>query len=291
MNWATNGAEFSWKGLGYFGVGAAAGALGAGVGAGISSAMATGGTFGAGFIGSSAAMTATSSFITGAAIGGGAGFSAGFTTGFGNGLLGGQNFGRALGSGFEYGLKGGISGALLGGVLGGLDAVYGDLNHKRNFWTGDDIAMGRKPFSFANTDKHFNAYRSRHGYESGKYYEGILDGTKNGQFDDYIRYRDARPGMLEEGAVYRLNNYTFEGDGILDLSVNGYLGRADMMISNQAGYDFVIRVNGNIVTPTNGYIPLWEGAKNISVQILRFESVGSAIHPLRILIKGFHPSF
>lgn len=79
-NWIAHGAEFSWKGLGYFAVGAAAGALGAGIGAGISSALA-GGSFGAGFIGSSAAMTAASSFVSGAAIGGGAGFSSGFTTG------------------------------------------------------------------------------------------------------------------------------------------------------------------------------------------------------------------
>jgi hypothetical protein len=131
INWATHGAEFSWEGLGYFGIGAAAGALGAGVGAGISSAMA-GGSFGAGFIGSSAAMTATTSFATGAAIGGGAGFSAGFTTGFGNGLMGGQNFGQALWSGTKDGLIGGASGALLGGLAGGIDAAADG----RNFWHG-----------------------------------------------------------------------------------------------------------------------------------------------------------
>jgi len=131
VNWATHGAEFSWEGLGYFGIGAAAGALGAGVGAGISSAMA-GGSFGAGFIGSSAAMTATTSFATGAAIGGGAGFSAGFTTGFGNGLMGGQNFGQALWSGTKDGLIGGASGALLGGLAGGIDAAADG----RNFWHG-----------------------------------------------------------------------------------------------------------------------------------------------------------
>jgi len=111
-----------WEGLGYFGIGAAAGALGAGVGAGVSSAIA-GGSFGAGFVGSSTAMTATSSFFTGAAIGGSAGFIAGFTTGFGNGLMRGQNFGQALGSGLKDGLIGGVTGGLIGGVAGGIDAV------------------------------------------------------------------------------------------------------------------------------------------------------------------------
>jgi hypothetical protein len=120
-----------WQGLGYFGVGAAAGALGAGIGTGISSVMA-GGTFGAGFIGSPAAMTATSSFVSGAAIGGGSGFSSGVTAGFGNGLLDGQNFGQALWSGTKGGLIGGTVGALIGGVAGGWQA-WGE---NRGFWTG-----------------------------------------------------------------------------------------------------------------------------------------------------------
>jgi RHS repeat-associated protein len=131
LNWATHGFEFSWKGLGYFGVGAVAGALGAGVGAGVSSSMA-GGSFSAGFIGSSAALTATTSFATGAAIGSSAGFSSGFINGFGNGLLGGQDFGQSLWSGTKSGLIGGGSGALLGGFGSGIDAV----KHGRDFWDG-----------------------------------------------------------------------------------------------------------------------------------------------------------
>ncbi len=133
VNWLANGAEFTWKGLAYFGVGALAGALGAGMGAGISSALA-GGSFGAGFVGSSAALTATSSFITGAAIGGGAGFSSGFTTGFGNDLLKGNNFGHALGQGAIQGIIGASSGALIGGIVSGIDASKAG----RDFWDGFD---------------------------------------------------------------------------------------------------------------------------------------------------------
>jgi RHS repeat-associated protein len=131
INWATNGAKFNAKGLGFFGVGALAGALGAGVGAGISSALA-GGSFGAGFWGTSSALTATSSFIYGAAIGGGAGFSSGFVTGFGNGLVNGQYFGKSLAQGGLYGFMAGASGAIVGGVWGGIDAV----RDGRNFWHG-----------------------------------------------------------------------------------------------------------------------------------------------------------
>lgn len=122
VNWATHGAEFSWEGLGYFGIGAAAGALGAGIGGGISSAIA-GGSFGSGFMGTFAACTATSSFISGAAIGGGAGLSSGFIAGTGNGLMGGQKFGNALKSGVRDGIIGGVTGGLIGGFVGGIDAA------------------------------------------------------------------------------------------------------------------------------------------------------------------------
>ena len=122
VNWVTHGAEFSWKGLGYFGVGAVAGALGVGVSAGISSSLA-GGSFGAGFVGSSTAMTVSSNFVTGAAIGGGYGISCGFTPWFGNSLLEGQSLGYSLLKGVKDGLIGGAIGALFGGIMGGLDAV------------------------------------------------------------------------------------------------------------------------------------------------------------------------
>jgi hypothetical protein len=134
FNWAAHGAKFNMKGLGYFGVGAAAGALGAGVGAGISSSIA-GGSFGAGFIGSSAAMTAKSSFLSGAAIGGGVGATSGFMTGFGNGLLDNRSFGKSIGQGLIYGGIGLGSGALLGGIAGGIDAA----KNGRRFWDGATV--------------------------------------------------------------------------------------------------------------------------------------------------------
>lgn len=135
-NWALNGADFSWKGFGYFGVGALAGTLGAGVSGGISSALPVAGTasggFVAGFLGTSAATTATSSFLSGALIGGGAGLASGFTSGLGNSLLDGQNFGQALGKGGINGTIGMSTSALVSGIFGGLDAV----TNGREFWNG-----------------------------------------------------------------------------------------------------------------------------------------------------------
>ncbi|MDY9918285.1 MULTISPECIES: RHS repeat-associated core domain-containing protein [Proteiniphilum] len=122
-NWKTIKQHGFWTGLGYFGVGAAAGALSAGVGAGISSALVSGGSFSAGFLGTAAAKTAASSFISGAAIGAGSGGSGGFVTGFGNGLLSGKSFGQSLGQGAVFGATGIASGGLVGGLIGGVSAV------------------------------------------------------------------------------------------------------------------------------------------------------------------------
>ena len=75
FNWIANGAEFSWKGLGHFFVGAVSGALGAGVGAGLT-AFSAGGSFMTGFLAGTKAIA--SGFLTGFAVGAGAGFAGGF---------------------------------------------------------------------------------------------------------------------------------------------------------------------------------------------------------------------
>jgi hypothetical protein len=136
-NWAMNGFEFSWKGLGYFGVGAVTGALSAGVGVGIQTASA-GASFFAGFVGSSQGISTilsvgyTSSFLNGAAAGFGAGFVGGFGNSFGNGLMQGQNFKEALWSGTKTGIISGTSAGLIGGIG---DGIRASLNGK-DFWTG-----------------------------------------------------------------------------------------------------------------------------------------------------------
>jgi RHS repeat-associated protein len=128
-NWKKNDGNF-WKGLGYFGVGAAAGALGAGVGAGVNVAMA-GGSFGAGFMGTAIGVSSTG-FIAGAATGAASGFAGGFVTNSGNAWMGGASFGEGLWSGVKGGGIGALAGGVLGGTIGGIDA----LAKGTNFWTG-----------------------------------------------------------------------------------------------------------------------------------------------------------
>lgn len=128
-NWKNINGNF-WKGLGYFGIGAAAGALGAGVGAGVNVAIA-GGSFGAGFMGTASGVASTG-FFSGAATGASAGFSNGFVSGTGNSLIQGNSFGSSLGSGFKTGRKQGFIGGATGGVFSGINAMSKNLN----FWNG-----------------------------------------------------------------------------------------------------------------------------------------------------------
>jgi len=133
MNWIANGAEFTWQGLGYFAVGAAAGALSAGIGAGVNVAM-TGGSFAAGFVGaSSVAGVASTGFGAGFITGFTAGFSGSFTTVAGNTWMQGGRFGEGLFAGLSSGFKSGLMGGVTGGIMGGIDARMKDVN----FWTSE----------------------------------------------------------------------------------------------------------------------------------------------------------
>jgi hypothetical protein len=120
-----------WQGLGYFGIGAAAGALSAGIGAGVNVAMA-GGSFGAGFMGTAAAGVASTGFVAGAAVGASAGFAGGMVTGAGNSWMGGSTFGQGLWDGVKTGGMSALMGGATGGLIGGIDA----LTKGTNFWTG-----------------------------------------------------------------------------------------------------------------------------------------------------------
>ena len=128
FNWLANGAEFSWEGLGYFGIGAVSGAVGAGVGTGISASLA-GQSFGTGFMMTQASIEMATGFTAGAISGFGGGFVGGFMTEFPNSwLMEGKSFNSSISDGWDIGWKAGFSGAIVGGVMGGIDAAKNDLN-------------------------------------------------------------------------------------------------------------------------------------------------------------------
>ncbi|MFD1255903.1 FG-GAP-like repeat-containing protein [Mucilaginibacter terrae] len=210
VNWVAHGAQFSWKGLAYFGTGAVSGALGAGVGAGISSALG-GGSFGAGFIGSSAAKAVGTGFFSGAVIGGGAGLASGFVSGFGNSVFDGQSFGSALRSGLRSGGMGALGGAFVGGMVGGIDAAIDG----RNFWTGEGIKV--EEFSLSSNS-----------FGDGEQYTSTEE-----MRTDYNNQIGSRDNMLIEDVEAKLNTSVSLADN--KSLANGYNLNLDGSISTPSG--------------------------------------------------------
>ena len=171
-NWIMSGEGFSWKGLGYFGIGALGGGVGAGVSSFVGGAVGTIGALGNGITGASSA------------------FSGGFILGAGNAWLGGASMHRGLGSGLSAGFTGALSSGLLGAFRGGLTAY----NHKGNILTGKDAIFYSgvdvdvsKPVKIAEgmeysneyaqdfSDKHFSEVKG----VDNLYADGTLPSTSN----------------------------------------------------------------------------------------------------------------
>ncbi|MFA8451962.1 MAG: RHS repeat-associated core domain-containing protein [Bacteroidales bacterium] len=103
-----------WDGLGYFGVGAAAGAAGYGIGTVVSSGLTFGGT------------------AAGSIIGGASGFASSFVSGAGNSWLSGASLSSGIKSGMYQGLQGSAVGTISGGLIRGIT----DAKNGYNFWDG-----------------------------------------------------------------------------------------------------------------------------------------------------------
>lgn len=77
------------------------------------------------------------------------------------------------------------------------------------------------------------------------------------------------------------------GDNSRDYRIEKFIGRADMMVLDEAGHEVIIRVNGKIVTPTGGHIPLYEGSENLSIQIINNKNISGVLSPYKFTVKGF----
>ncbi len=284
MNWAMNGAEFTWKGLGHFFVGAVAGALGAGVGAGVSSAIA-GGTFGAGFMGTTAAMTATSSFFTGVAIGASGGFSGGFVSGFGNGLLNGQNFGDALVNGFRDGGIGAVTGGLIGGVASGIDAAIDG----RRFFDGakvTDISLvdQANPYVPQSTDNNCVAAcgeSSTNGrVTQSQIRSNVRSGADGGLYDgEAVKY----VAKVDGGRAINHNpGSAFDKTSIVDkmskntkIFANLNLETRHEVLLNKVVERNIQKISGKIINKVLYYVmdPLKEQYSKISFQVLENSNI------------------
>jgi RHS repeat-associated protein len=222
VNWIANGAEFSWKGLGYFGVGAAAGALGAGVGAGVGSALAGTG-FGAGFVGASTVGTIGSGFFSGLTIGAAGGASGGFASGFGNALVGGDSFGSALNAGLKNGALGAIGGGVVGGLVGGVDAALDG----RNFWSGagETYHAFGAPAGQASDNLYSSTAEVRTDYQQNI---ASRDGMSLEQIETRLKTSVSLADNSNVGSAYRVETdgiiYGTNGNQVAGLTVPRYEG-------------------------------------------------------------------
>jgi hypothetical protein len=142
MNWVTHGAEFTWKGLGYFGVGAAVGALSAGVGTWVTG------------------VTQSAGIITGAAVGAGTGAATGAASSITlnglNNVIGGQNFWNNWQSSL---ISGAVGGAISGGISGGIKGYQLSRERGLNNWWGNEIKYGRTKWSFFTSEKPYQTIK------------------------------------------------------------------------------------------------------------------------------------
>ena len=220
MNWTANGAEFSWEGLGYFGIGAVAGALSAGIGAGVNVAMA-GGSFAAGFAGTAGGMASTgfgAGFVTGFA----SGFTSSFISGAGNSWMQGNGFDQGLFSGFNSGFRSGFMGGTTGGIMGGFDALTKGVN----FWTGEGT------FDLSN------AYGAS-GKEIGK---KTVTGKYVGKFEGVNVYESKMLGEYSSSRGY--SGVTIPERGII-VGKGVYRGDWDMM-KHEFGHILQYRKHGSV---------------------------------------------
>lgn len=136
INWASNGAEFSLKGLGYFAAGAAVGVLSAVSGGWV------------------AGVTQTAGVITGSLVGAGTGALTGAATNVTlnglNNVIGGQNF---WDNWQQSAMSGGISGGIFGGITGGITGYKLAQEKGVNMLWGSKINYGRTKWSFFTTEK------------------------------------------------------------------------------------------------------------------------------------------
>lgn len=198
-NWLSNGAEISWKGAGYFGVGALSGALGAGVANGVGASLA-GQSFWKGFAGK-ATKTATGAFA-GATSGGAAGFTTGFTLGFGNKYIeeeGKISIGEALKEGLNTGVQGLYTGAFYGGMQGLASAnrkewLTGSTSRNERYGNEKNYTTRSRleDLSSEKADKYLTPLR-----ETTEFYELTIHAPKGTFIDNtrgyYLKFSGAKP--------------------------------------------------------------------------------------------------
>ena len=209
---ASQNANSAGEWVGYILGGGAIGALSGLAGVGIGQALASAGI--GGVVGGA---------ISGAATGAITGFSNGLTYS----LISGASVEQAMNNAGKQSLIGLGTGALFGAIGGGFQAY---MEHK-NIWLGKDIAMGRTPWSFRNTDLEPTCYL------------GYVKDTHRVHFQQFNNINELKEKFSNtgEGPWYRgddyltggvarnVENYVYRDKRELSLWVEKFIGAKEIM--------------------------------------------------------------
>jgi RHS repeat-associated protein len=182
VNWVSNGAEFTWEGLGYFGIGAAVGALSAVGGAWMATTFKAAGVFAGALVG------ATTGAITGGA-------SSIMLNGGNNVLNGGQFFDN-----WQSNLKSGIiNGAIGGAISGGIKGWKYAKSQGANPWTGEVNGSERSYEATIKTGVSPQEDPSKHCYSvTDEYADKGHSNLSRSQFQDAAA--KLNDGVIPDGA-------------------------------------------------------------------------------------------
>ena len=260
---ASQNANSAGEWVGYILGGGAIGALSGLAGAGIGQALASAGIGGV-----------VGGCISGAATGAISGFSNGLTYS----LISGVPFEQAMKNARKQSLIGLGIGALFGAIGGGFQAY---MEHK-NIWLGKDIAMGRTPWSFRNTDlkpTHYLGYvkdTHRVHFQQFNSINELKEKFSNTGESRWYRGDD----YLTGGVARNVENYVYRDRRELSLWVEKFIGAKGIMYGGwiDDGCSLMIYGDG---------IPLLEtsliGGQNYSQTIM---TVPSYINEIVIKIDG-----
>ncbi|OQX72280.1 MAG: hypothetical protein B6D61_14275 [Bacteroidetes bacterium 4484_249] len=277
-----------WDLVAYIAVGTVAGAITSGVASGATSLLTSAGL-------------ESSSFITGTTVGTVSGFTTGFITGTGYSLIEGNSLNNALNSGLKTGGIGAAVGFTMGGLMGGLDAA-GD---HRNFWTGENQAVGRRVMSFNNKPR-FNTFS----------YEGDGGSGKYGSLEKYVYHMNetmhsSHPYTINgetyfDGNKARWQNWVTSDNNSVGLAsqktipLDKYIGPSQVTSSGYVpeGVSITFSVDGQVVQsfsnvgPYETSIIIPANSSSLTITMVGTPSfLGTTMFPSRSIIQGFSRSF
>lgn len=260
---ASQNANSAGEWVGYILGGGAIGALSGLAGAGIGQALASAGI--GGVVGGG---------ISGAATGAISGFSNGLTYS----LISGIPFEQAMKNAGKQSLIGLGTGALFGAIGGGFQAY---MEHK-NIWLGKDIAMGRTPWSFRNTDlkpTHFLSYVK----DTHKVYYQACENIEKKKWEFFNTGKDGwyRGDDYRTGGIARyVENYVDRDRSELSLWVEKFVGSKEIIYGGWVDEGCSLMIYGDDV-------PLLEtpliGGQSYSPSIM---TVPSYVNEIVIKIEG-----